>query len=450
MGDRYLSVTQLTQYIHRKFTHDPYLQVVYLRGEISNYNSRRNYQNQYFKLKDEHAVIQAIMFQNISKHLQFELEEGMSVLVRGRVDVYEPYGTYQIYVEEIQPEGIGNLFLAYEQTKKKLAAEGLFDPKYKKTLPIFPKKIGVITSASGAVIKDIQTTIARRYPIAQIYLFPTLVQGKKAAEDLEKNIKRAAAYPDLDLLIIARGGGSFEDLYPFSEEKVVRAIFETKRPIISAIGHETDLSLSELAADLRAPTPTAAAELATPRLLDIQETLNRHELQLEKNIRYLLDGYYNTLEKLSMSYIFKNPQRLYDTYIQRVDLITGQLQHQLNYILKENMAFYDYLNNRLTRAGDMLPIQFIYQNVINLEENLRQLSRQYRQIQNEKLRRLQDSLIMLSPYHVLERGYAIVEQNQRSIQMSSDLEIEQPFVVKFSMEDAIWAKQIKDNKNEGE
>lgn len=246
----YLSVSQLTKYLKLKFDRDPYLERVYLTGEVSNF--RRRPTHQYFSLKDEKAVIQATIWGGVYKKLGFELEEGMKINVIGRVQLYEPSGSYSIVIEKAQPDGVGALAIRFEQLKKALAQEGLFNPEWKQVLPQFVQKIGVITSPSGAVIKDIITTVSRRFPGVEIVLYPTKVQGEGAAQEVAANIQAANQRDDLDVLIVGRGGGSIEDLWAFNEEIVVRAIFESRIPIISSVGHETDTTLADFVADRRA------------------------------------------------------------------------------------------------------------------------------------------------------------------------------------------------------
>ena len=260
MKDNYLTVTQLSRYLKYKFDEDNHLKKVYLKGEISNFkaHTRGHY---YFTLKDEGSRINAVMFQTNIKNLKFTPQDGMKVLVTGKVTVYEATGGYQIYIDNMLEDGIGNLYIAFEQLKKKLDSEGLFEKSHKRKIKKIPKKVGIVTASTGAAIRDIITTIKRRYPICETILFPSLVQGTSAAEDIVKKIELANTY-DLDTLIVGRGGGSIEDLWPFNEEIVARAIYKSKVPVISAVGHEIDFTISDFVADLRAPTPTAAAELA--------------------------------------------------------------------------------------------------------------------------------------------------------------------------------------------
>jgi len=261
VSERYLSITAMTAYLKRKFDADPYLERVYLTGEISNFRLRPNHQ--YFSLKDEHAKLSAVMFKGAFQKLSFQPEEGMKVLVIGRISLFESSGSYQLYIEHMEPDGVGALYQAYAQLKEKLAKEGLFQLP-KQTLPAYPKRIAILTSPSGAVIRDIITTVRRRYPIVQLVLYPTVVQGEKAAGELIKNIQRVEEDGQFDTMIIGRGGGSIEDLWPFNDEHLARTIVAAKTPIISSVGHETDTTIADLVADVRAATPTAAAELAGP------------------------------------------------------------------------------------------------------------------------------------------------------------------------------------------
>ena len=294
----YLSVSTLTKYLKMKFERDPYLERVYLTGQVSNFRRRPNHQ--YFSLKDEKAVIQVTIWSGVYQKLGFELEEGMKINVIGRVQLYEPSGSYSIILEKAEPDGIGVLAIQFEQLKKKLGEEGLFQEKFKQTLPQFPKKIGVVTSPSGAVIRDIITTVSRRFPGVEIVLYPTKVQGDGAAAQIADHIRLANERSDLDVLIIGRGGGSIEDLWAFNEEETVRAIFESRIPVISSVGHETDTTLADFVADRRAATPTAAAELATPvTKLDLLGHLQQQKNRMSRAISNRLSYYRERLNKLT-------------------------------------------------------------------------------------------------------------------------------------------------------
>ena len=266
MTNNYITIGALNKYLKNLFDGDSNLQEVYLKAEISNFKAHTR-GHLYFTLKDETSRINAVMFSyNVSK-LKFKPIDGMKVLVKGKISVYEATGSYQIYVEEMDQDGLGNLYIEFEKLKKKLSSEGLFDQDKKKRIPKVPRKIGIVTASTGAAIKDILTTIKRRFPICETILFPSLVQGADAAKDIVKNIEIANTY-DIDTLIVGRGGGSIEDLWPFNEEIVARAIYESEIPVISAVGHETDFTIADFVADLRAPTPSAAAELVVADIFD--------------------------------------------------------------------------------------------------------------------------------------------------------------------------------------
>ena len=273
MEERYLTVTALTKYIKYKFDHDTNLKEVLLEGEISNFkhNSRGHF---YFTLKDENASISAIMFATQASNVKFEPTDGMKVYVKGSLSVYEASGSYQIYVTEMKSDGIGDLYLAYERLKKELERKGLFDQAHKKPIPRFPKTVGVITSPTGAAVRDIIKTIERRYPLCSVVLYPAIVQGDKAKDDVVKQINKANKDRICDVLIIGRGGGSIEDLWAFNERVVAKAIYDSEIPIISAVGHEIDFTIADYVADIRAATPTAAAEIATPNITNLIENIN--------------------------------------------------------------------------------------------------------------------------------------------------------------------------------
>ena len=407
MDSRYLTVSQLTQYIKQKFERDPYLKKVFVKGEISNYNAKRRYKNQYFSLKDDQALISAIIFQSRQSKIRFELEEGMSVLATGWVSVYEKSGNYQLYIDDLQPDGIGALYLAYEQLKEKLSKEGLFDFEHKKPIPRFPKRIGVITSHSGAVIEDIRTTVKRRFPLAQIVLFPTLVQGERAADDIVKNIKALESMSDIDTAIIARGGGSFEDLFPFNEEKVVRAIHDMRTPVISSVGHETDTTLADLVADLRAPTPTAAAEQATPVLRD----LLMHLSQLEQRLVYLTDqrlqGLRKQLTRLEQSTVFQQPVRLYAPYIQRLDFLESHLVQACDKQLRQKIYRFELAEQSLKSEHLKQKIHYSKQYLNQMSERLNRSINLLLKNKKQNFIKAVHALDLLSPLKIVTRGYAI-------------------------------------------
>lgn len=409
----YLTVTALTKYLKRKFDADPYLERVFLTGEISNFRFRAN-SHQYFSLKDDRAKISAVMFKSAMSQLKFKPEDGMKVLVVGRISLYEASGNYQIYVEHMEPDGKGALYQALEQRKEALTAEGLFKADFKQLLPNYPKRIAVITSASGAVIRDIITTIQRRYPIVQLVLFPTVVQGDKAATDIVRQIKQADSR-DFDTMIVGRGGGSIEDLWPFNEEAVVRAIFEAKTPIISSVGHETDVTLADLVADVRAATPTAAAELAVPVLSDELVKINDKKMRLYQAFKRLIQVQQHRLDRVHSSFVFKQPQRLYEPYALKVDELVTRMDKQLAQQVKQETQVFNQLTQRLWRYTPQNRIQQLIQTNTYLDERLRSAMTTYIVSQRERFTDLINQLDILSPLRTMKRGYSYVVFDEQVI-----------------------------------
>lgn len=409
--EKYLSVTTLTKYLKMKFDKDPYLERVYLTGQVSNFRKRPTHQ--YFSLKDDRAVIQATIWSGIYQKLGFDLEEGMKINVVGRVQVYEPSGSYSIIIEKAEPDGVGALAIQFEQLKKKLAEEGLFQERFKQSLPQFSKKIGVVTSRSGAVIQDIITTVSRRFPGVEIVLYPTKVQGEGAAEEIARNITRANERDDLDVLIIGRGGGSIEDLWAFNEEIVVRAIFESRLPIISSVGHETDVTLADFVADKRAATPTAAAELATPvTKLDLLTYLQNQEKRMTTAVKHSLSKKQEALRILSQSVIFRQPERLYDGYLQRLDQLQLRLKQGLNAELVRNQQKVQEQIHRLEQLSPIIKIQRYQDHIQQLKKLLRSQMAVTYDAKVAEVKRLSEALLMLDTSRIVARGYAIVKKGE--------------------------------------
>lgn len=411
----YLSVSILTKYLKLKFDKDPYLERVYLTGQVSNFRRRPNHQ--YFSLKDEKAVIQATIWGGVYKKLGFDLEEGMKINVIGRVQLYEPSGSYSIIIEKAEPDGIGALAIQFEQLKKKLSEEGLFEERFKQALPQFPKKIGVVTSPSGAVIRDIITTVSRRFPGVEIILYPTKVQGEGAFAEVAENIRRANERNDLDVLIIGRGGGSIEDLWAFNEEVVVRAIFESHIPIISSVGHETDTTLADFVADRRAATPTAAAELATPvTKLDLLAHLQQQQNRLAAAMSNRLTYNRERLAKLSQSVIFRQPERLYDSYLQKLDQLNLRLKQKIREYYNEKVQRARLLQHRLEALAPLRQVQIYQERVAQLERLLRSNMAVVYDHKVAEVKRLSDALLMLDTSRIVARGYAIVKKDEQVLE----------------------------------
>ena len=397
MNKEYLTVTQLTKYIKYKIDNDINLREVYLKGEISNFKAHTR-GHFYFTIKDEGSRINAVMFASSASKVKFTPEDGMKVLVTGRISVYEATGGYQIYVNEMMEDGVGNLYVAFEQLKKKLASEGLFDDKYKKPIPKIPERVGVITAPTGAAIRDIISTINRRFPLTEVILLPSLVQGEGAKEDIVRQIKRAENY-NLDVLIVGRGGGSIEDLWAFNEEIVARAIFECPIPIISAVGHEIDFTIADFVADLRAPTPTGAAEIAVPNKADVINYINQLSLRSRKAVGNILELKKKRLDNIKSNYILNNPLDLYSAKIQKLDYLTESLvKNYKNIIDKEKIK----LNNIKTRP--------LFSNPLLILDKTKQ-----------KYTLLLGKLDALSPLKTLERGYGIIKLNDKAVTSIKDL-----------------------------
>ena len=437
----YLSVSQLTKYLKLKFDRDPYLERVYLTGEVSNF--RRRPTHQYFSLKDEKAVIQATIWGGVHKKLGFELEEGMKINVIGRVQLYEPSGSYSIVIEKAQPDGVGALAIRFEQLKKALAQEGLFNPEWKQVLPQFVQKIGVITSPSGAVIKDIITTVSRRFPGVEIVLYPTKVQGDGAAQEVAANIQAANQREDLDVLIVGRGGGSIEDLWAFNEEIVVRAIFESRIPIISSVGHETDTTLADFVADRRAATPTAAAELATPvTKADILAWIGERENRAYQAALRVIKQRQERLEKSSKSVIFRQPERLYDGYLQKLDGLTTHLQTAMRQTYRENLNAERILSQRLRSLDLQGRLTSLKEKIQQQERLLRSNMANCYDQKVAKADKLMEALTMLDTSRIVARGYAMVEQKGHVI--DSVAKIDEKEAMTIRMRDGQVHVEVKD------
>ncbi|HFI2692750.1 TPA: exodeoxyribonuclease VII large subunit [Streptococcus suis] len=425
----YLSVSHLTKYLKLKFDRDPYLERVYLTGQVSNFRKRPSHQ--YFSLKDDKAVIQATMWAGVYKNLGFDLEEGMKINAVGRVQLYEPSGSYSIVIEKAEPDGIGALAIKFEQLKQALTQEGLFKQEFKQELPRFTKKIGVITSPSGAVIQDIITTVRRRFPGVEIVLYPTKVQGDGAAQEVVANIQRANERDDLDVLIVGRGGGSIEDLWAFNEEIVVRAIFESRIPIISSVGHETDTTLADFVADRRAATPTAAAELATPvTKADLLGYLNQQENRAYQAMTNRLKFLRGQLEKISQSVMFRQPERLYDGYLQKLDRLTNQLQTRMKEVYSQQKQASLLLNQRLQGLQLARKVESFQERIIQQERLLKSNMANIYDNKMSKADKLIEALTMLDTSRIVARGYAMIRQDGRvidsveNIQMGENLTIQ--------------------------
>ena len=302
-----LTVTQLNNYVKRLLDGDYSLNCVFMVGEISNFNNHYRTGHMYFTLKDENSAIKAVMFKSNAQRLRFMPEDGMSVIVRGRVSLFEAAGAYQIYIDDMQPDGVGALALQFEQLKRKLAEEGLFDASHKKSLPPFPEKVGIITSPTGAAVQDIKNILSRRFPCAEAILYPVSVQGENSENQLVKAVNYFSNTGSVDVVIIGRGGGSIEDLWSFNSEKLARAIYDCKIPIVSAVGHETDFTISDFVADRRAETPSAAAEMAVPDMAELKKQLNSMSYEIMSIVRSMISESRESLNAIKNNNCLKDP-----------------------------------------------------------------------------------------------------------------------------------------------
>lgn len=412
-NNKYITVSQLNKYLKYKIDNDPNLGIVFLKGEISNFKNHTR-GHFYFTLKDDTSRINAIMFQGNASKIPFLPVDGMKVLVSGRVSVYEQSGSYQLYVDTMLEDGVGSLYLAFNQLKEKLEKEGLFRADHKKNIPKIPEKIGIITAPTGAAIKDILSTIKRRFPLVETILFPALVQGEYAKDDIVKKIKIANTY-DLDVLIVGRGGGSIEDLWPFNEEIVARAIYESKIPIISAVGHEIDFTIADFVADKRAPTPTGAAEMAVPDKKDLLVYLEQVNIRLEKSLTNKLKIYKEKLISLENSQVLKNPKRILEVKEQNFDLLYEKLLKEIKIILTSKKESLNLLKSCfIFKNPNILIIDKIY----TYNDLIKNINKQIEKIisnkQNSYLNLL-SKVEVLNPITTIKRGYSIVKINNKTI-----------------------------------
>ncbi|RIP34255.1 exodeoxyribonuclease VII large subunit [Staphylococcus gallinarum] len=435
----YLSITALTKYIKYKFDQDPHLQSVLIKGELSNYKKHSS-GHLYFNVKDNNSLINAMMFKGNAAKLDFEPKEGDEVLIEARVSVFEKRGNYQIYVNKMQLDGVGNLYQKLEQLKKKLAKEGFFNQEHKKPIPKYPKKIAVLTAGTGAAIRDIHSTINSRYPLVEQVQLNTLVQGAQAENDIIDKIQQADQL-NVDTIIIGRGGGSIEDLWNFNEETVVKAIFDCQTPIISAVGHETDFTLSDFVADVRAATPTQAAVIATPDQFELRQYLIQTKLSLTRYIKQYIQQQQKYLNHVSSYYKFKTPTLLYDQQIQKRDELQKQLNLLIELKLKRDSQAQQLLSNRLNLKNFKQHIMGEQQNLGQQQDKLnKQIDALLTSFKNNLGRKL-ESLNNLSPTNTMLRGYTIVNKKDDVITSTHDLS--EGDNIELTMKDGVVDAQVK-------
>lgn len=444
-AQRIISIAELTRFIKKKLEGEPLLQNVWVRGEISNF-THHSRGHMYFTMKDANSRVKCVMFASHNRKLAFLPREGTRVLACGQISVYERDGQYQFYVNEMQPDGIGNLYLAFEELKKKLEREGLFAVERKRPIPRFPKTVGVITSPTGAAVRDIMITLKRRYPGASILLYPVLVQGEQAAPSIVKALEVMNARSEADVLIVGRGGGSLEELWAFNEEMVARSIYTSAIPVISAVGHETDFTIADFVADVRAATPTAAAELAVPHMLELKQQLVSLQQRMQQGLFGLLRAGKEAHRRLRASSVLLQPQRMLQQPSERLDRLTEQLAHRMQ-------SRSDKARETLLRKSHRLGLLHPAEEIKHLKQNRASLHKQLHAAMNSIIKTKQQvylsslrQLDALSPLKVMQRGYSLVydEQENRIVKSLRDVEIGD--VVKIKLTDGqmgchVWSME---------
>lgn len=408
MTEKALTVTALTKYIKLKFDSDIHLKDLLLEGEISNFkhNVRGHF---YFTLKDDKASISAVMFKTHAAKVPFTPKDGMKVLVRGYISVFEVAGSYQVYVNTMQETGLGNLYQAYLELKDQLEKAGLFDAQHKKPLPPFPRQVAVITSKTGAAVRDIIHIINRRYPLTKVLVYPTTVQGEQAKYELVENIQKADENLENDVIIVGRGGGSIEDLWAFNEAMVADAIFRAYTPIISAVGHETDFTIADFVADVRAPTPSGAAEIAVPDQRTLLRDLESYRQRLFETTQRLVNQQEKALSNLTERYVFRDPARITMLYAR-------PLEHLLEKLVLTHPQ------QKMTRMDE------------RLKEKEKQLNRAYDWVikrRHEQLASTKMHLSYTNPLNIMDKGYTLVDHAGRFIKSIADLEIGMDVRIRF-------------------
>lgn len=418
MTNKILTVSALTRYIKHKFETDPHLKSFWLKGEISNFK-HHNRGHMYLTLKDQGAQIQAVMFQGYNRQLTFTPENGMDVIVRGEVNVYEVQGKYQLYIHEMQPDGVGALHLAFEQLKEKLEREGLFDPARKQLLPEYPEHIAVLTASTGAAVKDILSTLKARYPIAKVTVYQTLVQGASAKGNIVKRLKEVNEKNTADVIILGRGGGSIEDLWPFNEEAVARAVYQSKIPVISGVGHETDFTITDFVSDYRAPTPTGAAVQAVPELAQIKQLITDMHMRLQKQINEQILSKKEQLTRLKASYAFKYPKKLVFEKEQQLDQLLDRLSRTTKQALSTKQITYKHLAHRLNNLPLHEQVKQHQANVTHLNHRLDQAIMSQITKSKQRFHHTIEALELISPLKTMQRGYSLVYREDHTLVKSA-------------------------------
>ncbi|EKL4247193.1 exodeoxyribonuclease VII large subunit [Listeria monocytogenes] len=441
--DKYLTVAAITKYIEKKFEVDPYMKQVFVRGEISNLKQPAS-GHLYFTVKDEFAMLRSVMFHKAVQKIGFVPEDGMNVLITGRIGVFTKAGRYQFYAGHMEPDGVGALYIQLEQLKSQLEKEGLFAETHKKVLPSFPSKVAVVTSKTGAAVRDILTTIHRRMPSVEVIVYPTIVQGEKAAQKIVENIGKINQRNDIDVMIIGRGGGSLEELWAFNEEPVVRAVYDSDVPVISAVGHETDFALSDFSADVRAATPTAAAELAVPDYRDLEERLAERKYRLLAVTRQALERKERSLEQLKQHLILNGPKHQLEQQMERTDYFSERLNNAFSKQIFVKQTVFDRLNDRLHYYHPNKEIELQKEQMALRLQALEKAMKQLLKDKQQSFFRQIDALEHLSPLSLLKRGFGVTYKENMLVKSVQELEVGDNIQVKMQggqIEALITAKE---------
>lgn len=409
------TVSELNEFLKISFDQSQILKDIYIKGEISNFTNHYKTGHYYFTIKDDSSALKAVMFRMYTNMLDFVPENGMKIIAHGKIDIFVRDGTYSLKVDDIIPDGVGSLYISYEKLKNKLEAEGLFDQENKKSIPSFPQKIGVITSPTGAVIQDIKNVASRRFPLCEIVLFPCAVQGKEAPLQIIEGL-RYFEQSQVDIVIIARGGGSLEDLMPFNDEKLAREIYLCQKPIISAVGHETDYTICDFVSDLRAPTPSAAAELALPSSEDISAKLSHIKYILDYSVSNVLNKKKDQLESISNNYLLQKPFAMLDKTQVLINNLFEKLHDSINNSLQEKKALVDKMSPQIAFARSLEKKQ-------------------------HKFSTLAVKLEALSPLAVMKRGYSVVLKDDRVISNIKDLKAND--IINIRMKDGSLKAEVQ-------
>jgi len=446
-----LTIRELNRYIKLKLEGDVNLQDIWVRGEISNF-TRHTSGHMYFTLKDESGRLKCVMFASYNQRLSFMPKDGMKVLARGGVSVFERDGVYQFYVTAMQPDGIGSLYLAFEQLKQKLEAEGLFARHLKRPIPRFPKAVGVITSPTGAAVRDIITTLQRRAPFVPVYLFPVSVQGKHAAPSIVHAIRKMNEWGQVDVLIVGRGGGSLEELWAFNEEMVARAIRASKIPVISAVGHETDFTIADFAADLRAPTPTAAAELAAPHGAELRQHLAHLESRMAKSVRLLVGKSKERWQHAARSPFFTQPRRALLAQAERLDRLRDRLIFRMQQQDARARESLTRLTGRLAAMSPAEQVNFARRRLAAASRALEVAMTGTVRGKRQQFAAAVRHLDALSPLKVMARGYSLVYEEQGKRLIRSVREVQPGDLVRVRLKDGrldcqVWGIHGEDSEH---